>query len=98
MTNLLEVPEWNGRTMVSRTLVGEGGLKVVLFHFAAGHELAAHRAPGAITIQFLAGVGELFENGEWSAVQVGDFVAMGPGQEHAVRATSSLTMLLTLVR
>lgn len=98
MTNLLTEPEFAGKTMVSRTLSGAGALRVVLFQFAAGHEMAAHRAPGELTLQFLSGTGELLAGGVWEKVRTGDFVMLGAGEEHAVRATEALTMLLTLVR
>ena len=98
MTNLLAAPELGGKTMVSRTLATEAGLRVVLFHFAPGHELAAHRAPVPISIQILAGEGELLRAGEWTPVATGSFLVLPASEEHGVRATSAMTMLLTMAR
>ena len=98
MTNLLAEPELGGKSMVSRTLSTEAGLRVVLFHFAPGHELAAHSAPVAISIQIVAGTGELLRGGEWTPVAAGSLLVLPAAEEHGVRATSAMTMLLTMAR
>jgi quercetin dioxygenase-like cupin family protein len=96
MMNLLTEPEWNGRTMVSRTVASEPGLKVVVLQFAPGHELAEHQAPAAISLHFLAGEGFLLHGGEWEPVSPGSFFVLPAGEVHGVRATTYLTLLLTL--
>ena len=99
MTNLLGEAELiGGKSMVSRTVATEAGLRVVLFHFAPGHELAAHRAPVAISIQILAGEGELLRGGEWLPVVSGSLLVLPANEEHGVRATTAMTMLLTMAR
>jgi len=96
MMNLLTEPEWNGRTMVSRTVASEPGLKVVVLQFAPGHELKAHTAPVPISLHFLAGEGSILRGGEWSPVETGSFFVLPAGEVHGVRATTYMTLLLTL--
>jgi quercetin dioxygenase-like cupin family protein len=96
MMDLLTEPEWNGRTMVSRTVASEPGLKVVVLQFAPGHELSAHQAPAPISLHFLAGEGSLLRGGEWEPVSPGSFVVLPAGEVHGVRATTYVTLLLTL--
>ena len=98
MTNLLAEPELGSSPLVSRMLAAEAGLRVVLFHFAPGHELKAHRAPVSISIQILVGEGELLHGGEWRPVAAGSLLVLPANEEHGVRATSAMTMLLTMAR
>lgn len=96
MIDLLTEPDWDGRTLVSRTVASEPGLRVVVLQFAPGHELAEHKAPAPISLHFLAGEGFLLRGGEWTPVATGSFFVLPAGEVHGVRATTYLTLLLTL--
>jgi quercetin dioxygenase-like cupin family protein len=85
-------------SIVSRTLIAEPELRVVLFGFAAGQELTEHKTPMAATIQILAGEGRLELGEESMDVGAGDLIYMTPDLPHSVQARSALTMLLTMVK
>ncbi|MBX3001007.1 MAG: cupin domain-containing protein [Caldilineaceae bacterium] len=85
-------------SIVSRTLIAEPELRVVLFGFAAGQELTEHKTPMAATIQILAGEGEIKLGEDTTKVGPGDLIYMTPNLPHSVFAQSALTMILTMVK
>lgn len=85
-------------SIVSRTLVNEGGLRCVLFGFAPGQELTEHTSPMAATLHVLAGAGTVTLGEETHPVQAGTWIYMPPHLPHAVRAQDRLVLLLTLAR
>lgn len=85
-------------SIVSRTVVAEPALRVVLFGFAPGQELTEHKTPMAATIQIIAGEGTLVLGEETLPAGPGDLFYMQPNLPHSVKAETSLTMLLTMVK
>ncbi len=85
-------------SIVSRTLVNEGGLRCVLFDFAAGQELTEHTNPMAATVQVLAGTGTMTLGDQEHGLQAGTWVYIPPHLPHSVRAQERLVFLLTLAR
>ncbi len=85
-------------SIVSRTLIAEPALRVVLFGFAAGQELTEHKTPMAATIQIIAGEGTLVLGEDTLPAQAGDLFYMQPNLAHSVKAETALTMLLTMVK
>lgn len=82
----------------SRTVhSGDGGLKMVLFGFAAGEELSEHTASRAAIIHVLSGAFDLTLAGEPVDAPAGAVVHMAPGLPHALRAKAPSRMLLTLI-
>jgi quercetin dioxygenase-like cupin family protein len=85
-------------SIVSRTIVAEPALRVVLFGFAPGQELTEHKTPMAATIQILAGEGTLVLGDEPLPAHPGDLFYMQPNLPHSVKAETALTLLLTMVK
>lgn len=83
--------------IVSRTLFRANGTRQVLFGFAAGQELTEHTSPHHALVQILSGQCTFFLKGEPHTLKAGDQLYMPPGLPHAVQATESFSMLLTLV-
>lgn len=94
----LPITEIAADSIVSRTLVAEPALRVVLFGFAPGQELTEHKTPMAATIQIIAGEGTLVLGDETTPAQPGDLFYMQPNLPHSVKAETTLTMLLTMVK
>jgi quercetin dioxygenase-like cupin family protein len=82
--------------ILSQTLHGDGGAKVVLFGLAAGEELSEHTSSRPATIHVLSGDIELTLDGERTDAGPGTWVHMAPGLPHALRARAASVMLLTL--
>jgi len=74
---------------------GGGGLKQVVMALVAGHVLQDHRAPGAATLQLLAGSVRLTWGGSSQIVRSGEWVAI-PDAVHGVTAIEDAIALLTV--
>ena len=81
--------------IVSRTVFGSPNARMVLFGFDAGQELTEHTSSRPAMVQILSGNCEFMLADEWKQLREGDLVYMPPGLRHAVKATSSMSMLLT---
>jgi quercetin dioxygenase-like cupin family protein len=89
----LEVP---AKGILSRTLHQDEHGKAVLFGFAAGEELSEHTASVPATLLFLEGHARLVLGGEAREAGPGTWVSMPAGLGHAIRAVTSVRMLLVL--
>ena len=72
--------------------------RVVLFGFAEGQELTEHTSTQQALIQILSGECEFFLSGKPHNLKGGDLLFMPPNLPHAVKATKSFSMLLTLMK
>ena len=80
----------------SRTLVKEGPLRLTVVALGAGGELAAHRAPGMVTIHVLQGEINLAAAGKVYEMKPRDLLVMEPGVEHSARSAGGGVFLLTV--
>ncbi len=82
--------------IVSRTVLQTPELRVVLFAFAEGRELAGHSSRRRAVVQVLQGEREFLFNGTGSRLAAGALLHLPPGRPHAVRAAlGAFSMLLT---
>lgn len=79
-------------------LVDDDKVKVVLFAFAAGDGLAEHLAPSPAVIQIISGEAELTVGDQAVAGKPGTWIQMQTKTPHSIKATTSLVMLLTLLK
>lgn len=84
--------------IVSRTLLRAPNGRMVLFGFAAGQELTEHTSTQHALIQILSGECEFSLAGKPHALKAGDLLYLPPNLPHAVKATSQVSMLLTLLK
>ena len=95
MENLIsEIP---ADSIVSRTVVSDGGTKVILFGFAAGQELSEHTAPRPAILQFLRGTAALILGEDTMQAVPGTVAHMAPDLPHSIRAESDVLMLLIML-
>lgn len=85
-----------GQNQRAVTLVKQDGLSVVLMHLRAGGTLAEHSAPGATTVQVLAGHVRVQVGDEALDVPAGTLIAFDARVPHGVAAVEDSTLLLTL--
>ncbi len=81
--------------IVSQAVLTAPGLRVTLFHFAAGQELSEHTSTARALVQVLSGSGDFTFHGRTRHLKAGDLLHLPPRLPHAVRAVEDLTMLLT---
>jgi quercetin dioxygenase-like cupin family protein len=90
--------EFPQQGLVTKSLHDDADVKVVLFAFAAGHELASHTAPAPVTLYFVEGEAELTIAGETRMMQPGGFAYLEPHVTHAILAKTPLIMALVMIK
>ena len=83
--------------IVSRAVLTTPGLRLTLFHFAAGQELSEHTSKARALVQILSGVCHFTVGGGLHVLKAGDLLHLPPGAPHAVAAPEAFAMLLTQV-
>jgi quercetin dioxygenase-like cupin family protein len=91
----VEVPT-NG--ILSRTVHEDDRITLVLFGFDTGQELSEHTSSRAALIEVLEGTADITLDGDKHEAGPGAWIAMPPGMRHAIRATSPMRMVLTLLK
>ena len=81
--------------IVSQAVLTAPGLRVTLFHFAAGQELSEHTSTARALVQVLAGSCHFTLPEGARLLKAGDLLHLPPGLPHAVSAVEDLTLLLT---
>jgi quercetin dioxygenase-like cupin family protein len=81
--------------IVSQAVLTTPGLRVTLFHFAAGQELSEHTSTARVLVQVLSGNCDFSFDGQTRRLKAGDLLHLPPRLPHAVRAVDDLTLLLT---
>lgn len=84
--------------MASHTLFNDHQTRIVLFGFAAGHEMAPHAAPAPAIIQVLSGEVTLTLGEDRCEAGPGSLVHMAPKLMHGIVAKTAAVVLLTLLK
>ncbi len=95
LRNEIEIPT---QGLATKTLHDDSDVKVVLFAFAAGHELASHTAPAPVALHFVDGEATLTVAGESREMRTGGFAYMQPHLTHAILARTPLVMALVMMK
>lgn len=95
LADLIDVPE--GGT-VSKPLIAEGGLRLILFAMDAGQIISEHRSPVLATVHVLTGRLQLTVAGETHDLGPHGWVAMPPDAPHDLEALEPCRFLLTMVK
>ena len=83
--------------IVSRAVLTTPGLRITLFHFAAGQELSEHTSKARALVQVLGGTCEFIVGADRHTLRPGDLLHLPPGAPHSVTSTEPFSMLLTQV-
>jgi len=85
-------------SIVSRTILQDGGLKVIVFGFAAGQVLSEHTASVPAIIHILEGECEITLGSEkHSSAAAGSWMHLPPKMPHSILAKTPLRMLLIML-
>lgn len=79
------------------TLIKTEKLEVVRLVMAAGKQLAAHRAPGEITVHCLEGRIAWTALGKTQELTAGDLLYLAAGEPHSVECLEDASFLLTIL-
>ncbi len=83
---------------LSRTIIKNQHLKVVLFGFDAGQELSEHTASFPAVLHFLSGEARLTLGKEEQRAQTGSWVYMPAHLPHSIQALEPTVMALLLIK
>ena len=95
---LAALPEVPPDTIVSRTVLENERVKLILFGFAPGQELSEHTASMPAILHFLRGEAGLTLGADEQAARPGTVVYMPPRLPHSVRAQTEVVMLLLMLK
>lgn len=83
---------------LSRTLLNDDRIKVVLFAFSAGQELSEHTATMPALIHFLEGEARVTLGGDAVDAKTGTWIHMPALLRHSILTKTPVKMLLTLIK
>ncbi|MBX3415130.1 MAG: cupin domain-containing protein [Pirellulales bacterium] len=82
---------------MTTTLIKTARLEVVRLVMSKGKEIAAHRAPGEITVQCLEGKVAFTAQGKTQELTAGQLLYLNAGELHAVNCLEDASILLTIL-
>ena len=83
---------------LSRTLLQDDRLKVVLFAFSGGQELSEHTASMPAIMHFLRGEAAVTLDRDRVEATAGTWIHMPANMKHSIRTTTPVVMLLLLLK
>ncbi len=83
---------------LSRSIINDERVKVVLFTFAAGEELSEHTASMPAVLHFLAGRATVTLGADTVSAGPGTWIHMPPHLRHSIRVQEPVILLLTLIK
>jgi quercetin dioxygenase-like cupin family protein len=98
VANLLKDQKIPPKGILSRTILNDDQVKIVLFSFAAGEELSEHTASMPATLQFLQGSARVTLGDDRVDATAGTWIHMEPNLKHGIRTETPVVMLLTLIK
>ncbi len=84
--------------ILSRTLLNDDRVRIVLFAFAVGEELSAHTAPMPAILYFVKGEARVQLGTDTVDAGAGSLVHMPANLAHGIRPKSPLIMLLIMIK
>lgn len=92
-----ELPAIPEDSILSRTLLQNDHLRVILFQFAAGQELSEHTASKPAVLQFISGEAAVTLGDDQQHAQVNTYIYMEPHLPHSILAETDVVMLLVML-
>lgn len=92
------LPEIQTDSIVSRAIIKNDHMDVILFGFAPGESLSEHTSARPAMLHFLSGEATLTLGTETHTAVPGTAAAMPPHLPHSITAHSQTTMLLIMMK
>jgi len=89
---------YQGGSVVSRTLIKKETGTVTLFAFSKGQALSEHTAPFDAMVHILDGKSEITISGKSQIVESGQMIILPANKPHALSAIENFKMLLIMIR
>ncbi len=84
-------------SILSRTLMQNEDMRVILFQFAPGQELSEHTSSKPAVLQFLSGTAQVTLGQDSKTAGPNTFVYMQPHLPHSIVAETPVSMLLVMI-
>ena len=95
---LVDLADYQGGCIVSRTIVDKKAGTVTFFAFDQGQGLSEHTAPFDALVFLLDGEAEVVISGKPFRLKAGEMVVMPANDPHALKAITRFKMVLTMIR
>ena len=95
---LINLADYQEGSIVGRTIINKKMGTVTFFAFDEGQGLSEHTTPFDALVYLLDGEAEIIISGKPIRLKDGEMVIMPANQPHALRATKSFKMILTMIR
>jgi len=96
--SLVDMVNYQGESIVSKTIIEKKTGTVTLFAFDQGQGLSEHTAPFDALVQVLDGEVEIKISGKPYNLKQGEMIIMPANEPHALKAVKRFKMLLTMIR
>ena len=90
--------DYQGGSIVSRTLIDREKGNVTLFAFDRGQKLSEHTAPFDALVDIVEGTAHIVIEGKTHNLETGHQIIMPAGVPHAVEAAQKFKMILVMIR
>ena len=90
--------DYQGGSIVSRTIIDKKTGTVTFFAFDQGQGLSEHKAPFDALVYLLDGEAEITISGRPFQLKTGEMVIMPANEPHALKALKRFKMILTMIR
>ena len=94
VSNLPPIP---ADSILSRTLLQNEHMRVILFQFAAGQELSEHTASKPAVLHFVSGQADITLGEDRQTAETNTYVYMQPNLPHSIVAKTDVVMLLVML-
>lgn len=95
---LKELVEYQGSSVVSRTLIDKKSGTVTLFAFDESQGLSEHTAPYDAIVQIVDGEAEITISGKKHLLREGEIIIMPANHPHSLKAAKKFKMVLTMIK
>ena len=96
--NLKELVEYQGDSVVSKTLIDKQAGTVTLFAFDKEQGLSEHTAPYDALVYIVDGTAEVTISGKTHHLVEGEMIVMPANEPHALKATEKFKMVLVMIK
>ncbi|MFC1920906.1 cupin domain-containing protein [Chloroflexota bacterium] len=95
---LKELIEYQGDSVVSKTIIDKQAGTVTLFAFGKGQGLSEHTAPYDALVYIVEGKAEISISGKANLLEEGEMIIMPADEPHALKATEDFKMMLVMIK
>ncbi len=95
---LVEAIDYQGSSVVSKTIIDRKTGTVTLFAFDQGQGLSEHTAPFDALVHIIDGEARITISGKPIHAKEGDMIIMPSSQPHSIKAVKRFKMVLTMIK